>query len=47
MELFFSHCETRDDLRTATVLFILDMDIPRQDIHVAHKRTCLKKGWEE
>jgi hypothetical protein len=46
MELFFSKCQTRDDLREATMLFVFDLSVPRQDIHVAHKRACLKKGWE-
>jgi len=46
MEEFFDKAESREDLAARTIIFVFDTAIPRPDIHVAHKRTCLKKGWE-
>lgn len=43
---FFSACESREDLGKALMLYLFDKSYPRPDLHVAHKRTCLQKGWE-
>jgi hypothetical protein len=42
----FVSCETKDDLSKMLMLYLMDMSFPRQDLHVAHKRACLQKGWE-
>jgi len=46
MTTLFSNCESRDVLAQVMLIFLLDKAVPRPDIHVAHKRTCLLKGWE-
>jgi hypothetical protein len=47
LEKLFEAAQSRKELSGALMLALLDMDAPRQDLHVLHKRTCLKKGWEE
>jgi hypothetical protein len=42
----FDSCESREELSSALMLTLLDASNSRQDLHVAHKRACLKKGWE-
>jgi len=47
LERLFNACQSKEELSTALMLALLDMKIPREELHVLHKRTCLKKGWEE
>ena len=42
----FGCAESKDDLSVVLMMFLTDLSYPRPDIHVAHKRTCIQKGWE-
>jgi len=46
LEVIFNDAKTRNDLRHILVWLLLETKTPRQDLHVLHKRTCIKKGWE-
>lgn len=46
LEILFDGCESKKELSAALFLALMDKSIPRQDLHVLHKRACLKKGWE-
>jgi hypothetical protein len=42
----FEKCDTAADVSMTMMLFLLDPKVPKADIHVAHKRAYLLKGWE-
>ena len=46
LEILFDTCESKKELSSALMVALMDVKIPRQDLHVLHKRACLKKGWE-
>lgn len=43
----FEFAETPDELRAASMLFILDMDYARSDISLALKAVSRSKGWPD
>ena len=45
MRKFFSNAETREELSSAAMLFILDMSYDRADISLALKAVEFDKGW--
>jgi len=46
LEKLFDSCESKSELSGALMAALMDLTIPRQDLHVLHKRACIKKGWE-
>ena len=42
----FGSAKDPDELRTVTVMFILDLEYSRKDIMVAVRRTERNKGWD-
>ncbi len=42
---FFSNVQEADDLKTAMLLFIMDISYPRADIIMAERVTKKTKGW--
>jgi hypothetical protein len=41
----FRTCETKEDLRTATVMYVLDLSYDRSDIALALHDVEIEKGW--
>lgn len=46
IEKLFAGCASRAELATALSVVLCDKEVPRSDVHVAHKRACILKGWE-
>ena len=46
LEQFFDSVESRSELAMLLMVVGVDKSIPRPDLHVLHKRACIKKGWE-
>lgn len=45
MMTFFGTCETEQELKAATVLYLFDMSYPRPDLLMAERLTRKAKGW--
>lgn len=47
MRTFMAACETEDDLKAVTLLYLFDMSYPRRDLLMAEAETRREKGWRK